>query len=162
VLTAVAVRTEQVAFVRLGYEFFPGSIESAERELLRFRITMVKLKRGSAQVVTALFTEPAMGFDQPALTFQPTLSLIAVPGIAPPLSAIRLSVVAASDRSLRRVVATERRAGKAEPSSIQRSHFPVDQLFCRELGAALLAVQRSARLRRIKARAMARFERATG
>jgi hypothetical protein len=155
---AVAVRTQEVTFVRLRHELFPGSIEAAERELLGFRILMMKLKRGSAYAVTAFFAVPATGFDQPPLAFQPSLSLIAIPGIAPPLSSIRLSVVVVSYRSLRRVVASERRAGDPELSSIQRSHLSVDDLLRRELSTALLTHQRAQWPRGVVARAMPGLE----
>jgi hypothetical protein len=159
--TSVAVRTKEIAFGRLGDQSVPRTVEVAQRELFCRRIAMVKLERGDGGVVAAVLTMAPTHFDEFSLSFQPALSLIAIPGISAPLSPIGVGVVTASDRLLRGVVSSEGRAFQTEFPSIERPQFSVNDLLCREFAAALLTNQRSQRTRRIEARTVPRLERKT-
>jgi len=106
---SVAVRAQKVTLRSFGDEPFPRSVEVAKPELLRLRVPVVKLQRGDTDVISAVFTSPASGFDQALLALYPPPSLTPIRRIAPPLSSIGVSL-AIRDRSLGRVVGSERRA----------------------------------------------------
>src|SRR2546423_1747998 len=117
--TPVAIRAKEIALGRLGDESTPRTVEVADRELFCRRIAMMKFERSDARVVAAVLTTASAHFDQLLLSFQPALSLIAIPGISAPLSSIRVGVVTASDRLLGGVVSSERRAFQTELPSIE-------------------------------------------
>jgi hypothetical protein len=100
----MAVGAQKVAFGSFGDESFPGSVEVADAELLRFRVPVVKLQRGDADLIAAVFTAAPSDFDQAPLALCPPPPLTAVRRIAPPLSSIRIALKAPSNRTLRGVV----------------------------------------------------------
>jgi hypothetical protein len=108
---SVAVRAQKVALRGFGDEPFPGSVEVANPELLRLRVAVVKLQRGDAAVVAAVFTPAPSGLDEALLTFHPPSSLTAVRRFVPPLPAIGIRSRPGVDRSLGCVVTSKRRAG---------------------------------------------------
>jgi len=157
--SSVAVRAQKVTLRSFGDESFPGSIEVAKTEFLRLRIPVVKLQRGDADVIAAVFTPPASDLDQALLTLHPPPSLTPVGRIAPPLSSIGTGLGAISNRLLRGVVTSKRRAGETESPSIERSQLSVDDLLRRELAAAPVTSQHLRWARVVEARAMPRLER---
>jgi hypothetical protein len=118
----------------------------------------VKLQRGDADVVAAVFTPAPSGLDEALLTLHPPPPLTAIRRIVPPLSSIGIRSGPCSDRPLGRVVTSERRASQTEPSSVERSQFSVNDLLCGELAPALLTGQRSWRARGVESRASPRLE----
>ena len=155
---SVAVRAQQVALRSFGDESFPRPAEVPKTELLRLRVPVVKLQRGNADVIAAVFTTPASDFDQALLALYPPPSLTAVRRLAPPLSSIGIRVGSLADRLLRRVVISERRARQTEAPSIKRSQLSVDQLLCRELAPAPLTDQHPRWARVIEAGVAPRLE----
>lgn len=158
---SVAVRAQKVTLRSLGDEPFPGSVEVAKPELLRLRVPVMKLQRGDIDVIAAVFTAPASDFDQALLTLYPPPSLTAIRRIAPPLSSIQLGLRPPSDRTLRSVVISKRRACKTEFPSMERSKLFIDHLLRPELATAKLTRQHPRWARVIEARAMPRLERQT-
>jgi len=105
---SVAVGAQEVTLRGFGHESFPGSVEVADTEVLRFRIPVMKLQRGDADVIAAVFAPAASDFDKTLLTLNPPPSLTAVRRLVPPLSSISVRSGPCSDRSLGRVVRSER------------------------------------------------------
>jgi hypothetical protein len=155
---SVAVRAQKVALRSFDDEPFPRPIEVANPELLRLGVSVVKLQRGDADVVAAVFTSAPSGLDEALLAFHPPPSLTAIRRIVPPLSSSGIRSGPCSDRSLGRVVTSERRASQTEPSSVERSQFSVNDLLSGELAPALLTSQSAWRARRVESRASPRFE----
>jgi hypothetical protein len=106
----MAVRAQKVTLRRFGDEPLPGAAEVANPELLRLRISVVKLQRGDADVVAAVLALVPSGFDEALLTFYPPPPLTAVRRFVPSLSAIGIRAGPRSNRSLRCVVTSKRRA----------------------------------------------------
>jgi hypothetical protein len=118
----------------------------------------MKFQRSDAHVIAAVFTPPAADFDEALLTLDPPPFLAAVGRSAPPFSPIGIGPRPCSDRSLGRVVSSERRARQTELPPIKGSKFSLDDLLGRETTAALLTNQGSGRASRIEARAVPRLE----